>query len=168
MTQQTHAAIRQQLRELLDTLNCDAAFTAEHAAAAAEYVTRTMAAGANPGALLTLDELMALATGTGPATAPITPLPAEDVQLGAVVEYHDGGLMIVATASTERIPYTGRRRILHGAVLTLPTSNPEGPWQIGGPAEAMSTPRGRLAVHGQCPAPDRCPCTVHVSRRLHS
>ncbi|MFJ5121913.1 hypothetical protein [Kitasatospora sp. NPDC088548] len=92
-------------------------------------------------------------------------LPADEVPPGAVVEYHGGGLMIVATADTATVRYLGRRRFLHGAVLTLPKSG--GPWTIGGPAERVTTPRAHIAVHEQRPAPDRCPCSTHVRLRTH-
>ncbi|MGA5822194.1 hypothetical protein ACPC54_30545 [Kitasatospora sp. NPDC094028] len=87
--------------------------------------------------------------------------PANEIQPGAVVEYHDNGLMLIATSKTASSRWTGRRHYFHGAVLTLPAAGP-GPWRVGGPADRVTTPRARIAVHEQRTAPGRCPCTAHT------
>ncbi|GAA2842585.1 hypothetical protein [Kitasatospora aburaviensis] len=90
--------------------------------------------------------------------------PANEIKPGAVIDYHEGGRMLVATSDTVSNRWFGRRHFLHGVVLTLPASG-AGPWRIGGPADRTTTPRAEVLVHEQRDDPDRCPCTTHVGRR---
>ncbi|MFE2723864.1 hypothetical protein [Kitasatospora sp. NPDC059327] len=92
--------------------------------------------------------------------------PANEIKPGAVVEYHDGGHMLVATSDTVSNRWFGRRHFLHGVVLTLPAGGP-GPWHLGGPADLVATPRANVTVHAQHDDPGRCPCTAHTRHRTH-
>ncbi|MFD0351809.1 hypothetical protein ACFQ0M_48310 [Kitasatospora aburaviensis] len=82
--------------------------------------------------------------------------PANEIKPGAVIDYHEGGRMLVATSDTVSNRWFGRRHFLHGVVLTLPASG-AGPWRIGGPADRTTTPAPRSSCMSSATTPTGAP-----------
>lgn len=101
-------------------------------------------------------------------------MPAEEIPPGAVIDYLPGWHMVVTRTNGMNLGvFGGRRRMLHGWILTAPPAREQpkasaGPrkgtplYRVGGAAEVVATPRRRITVHQLRPHPGGpCPCYAH-------